>query len=83
MAKSIENINEFDVNPLNASRFPDFSGDDMTAKVENGKKWMQAQIDALNNAKKQVESQAELLKQEEKNKKDKEKFQELIEQILK
>ncbi len=45
--QGVENLSELDLNPLNASRFPDVTGEDMAVKVENGKKWMQSKISEM------------------------------------
>lgn len=66
--KAIENVTTMDLNPLNAPRFPDFTGETMVDKMESGKKFMQGKIDELSGLKKQWENalkaQKEQIKQD-------------------
>lgn len=52
--QALVNISVLDVNILNASRFPDFTGTDATIVLENGKKWMQGKIEEIESIKKSI-----------------------------
>ena len=66
--KAIENVSALDLNPFNASKFPDFTGKTTDDMMGNGKKFMKGKIDELSGLKtrwaNELTTQKEQIKQD-------------------